>query len=768
MAETEIPESPSSIPKRRSVLREVNLRLILKPGEHYHLNVTTLTPEGEPLETHTLALSNPPQVAEPLPLPSWVTNEVGPGSGARLWQRLWSRVQALPWVGILTLLAVVVYAFTRLVGLDRFPIYFFSDEAVQTLLAADFLRDGLRNYDGEFLPTYFENGGQYNLSLSVYLQVLPYLLFGRSVIVTRAASALVTCLAALWVALIMHKAFGSRFPWLATLILVVTPAWFLHSRTAFETALATSFYAGFLYYYLRYRLEQPRYLLHTALLAALTFYSYSPAQVVIAVSVVLLGLLDVRYHWQHRREMVKALGLGVLLLLPYVRFQLTYPGETLRHLEILRSYWLQPLPLGEKLRLLGQEYLRGLDLLYWFRPDPPDLIRHVMKNYGHLWRPGLLFTLFGIVLALRHLRRPAYRTVLVAVLAAPSGAALVGLGVTRALFMVIPAALLTALGLEWVIRQIGQSLANWISPSVTLNMLAGITLVGLSLYGLGMLRDALSNAPLWYRNYGLNGMQYGARQVFTAVQDYLRVHPGVKILVSPTWANGTDALARFFAGDPLPFELGNIDGFMDEYRPELETLVLVMTPEEYERARNSPKFTDLHIEQILPYPDGQPGFYFVRLRYVDNIEAILEAERQQRRLLVEEQMTLPDGRQVQVAHSYLDMGDIQHAFDGDPTTLIRTYEANPLRIRLTFSAPEVIQTLTFRVGGVPTRITVQLWAPRAVEAAVVSQEVGETPLPREVTLSLPAPQEVLRMEIEVLNVRDGEPAHVHLWEVQWR
>jgi hypothetical protein len=170
----------------------------------------------------------------------------------------------------------------------------------------------------------------------------------------------------------------------------------------------------------------------------------------------------------------------------------------------------------------------------------------------------------------------------------------------------------------------------------------------------------------------------------------------------------------------------------------------------------------------LPYPDGQPGFYFVRLRYVDNIEAILEAERQQRRLLVEEQMTLPDGRQVQVAHSYLDMGDIQHAFDGDPTTLIRTYEANPLRIRLTFSAPEVIQTLTFRVGGVPTRITVQLWAPRAVEAAVVSQEVGETPLPREVTLSLPAPQEVLRMEIEVLNVRDGEPAHVHLWEVQWR
>jgi len=51
---------------------------------------------------------------------------------------------------------------------------------------------------------------------------------------------------------------------------------------------------------------------------------------------------------------------------------------------------------------------------------------------------------------------------LIAVLAAPSGAALVGLGVTRALVMVIPATLLTALGLEWAMTRLSQVLAGWI------------------------------------------------------------------------------------------------------------------------------------------------------------------------------------------------------------------------------------------------------------------------------------------------------------------
>jgi hypothetical protein len=92
----------------------------------------------------------------------------------------------IPWSleVILFGLAISVYLLTHLVGLTRFPIYFFSDEAIQTVAAANLVRDNLRDEEGTYLPTYFKNGPYYNLSTSVYAQVLPYILFGKSVLTT--------------------------------------------------------------------------------------------------------------------------------------------------------------------------------------------------------------------------------------------------------------------------------------------------------------------------------------------------------------------------------------------------------------------------------------------------------------------------------------------------------------------------------------------------------------------------------------------------------
>ena len=156
------------------------------------------------------------------------------------------RSRRLP--GVLLALSLGVYLLVRLIGLADWPIYFFTDEAVQTVMAADFIKADLHNYDNEWMPTFFSNGPSFNLSsVSVYVQVLPYLLFGKSVYVTRLVSMLISALGALFVALSLKHGFNSTRPWLGILLLSSAPAWFLHSRTAFETVEMSAFFAGFLY-----------------------------------------------------------------------------------------------------------------------------------------------------------------------------------------------------------------------------------------------------------------------------------------------------------------------------------------------------------------------------------------------------------------------------------------------------------------------------------------------------------------------------------------
>jgi hypothetical protein len=135
----------------------------------------------------------------------------------------------------LLLLALGVYVAVRLIRLVDYPTWFFADEAIQTVLASDFVRDGFRDFHGHLFPTYFLNVYGYNENLTVYVQVIPYLLFGKSVFVTRATSVLVTAFGALAVGLILRRVFRLRMPWIGILLLSSAPAWFLHSRTAFET-----------------------------------------------------------------------------------------------------------------------------------------------------------------------------------------------------------------------------------------------------------------------------------------------------------------------------------------------------------------------------------------------------------------------------------------------------------------------------------------------------------------------------------------------------
>jgi hypothetical protein len=128
---------------------------------------------------------------------------------------------------------------------------------------------------------------------------------------------------------------------------------------------------------------------------------------------------------------------------------------------------------------------------------------------------------------------------------------------------------------------------------------------------------------------------------------------------------------------------------------------------------------------------------------------------------------LADGEEVQVEYSTLDMGEIKHIFDGDQSTLARTWEANPLRMIVHFSEPRPVTHLVLRVGGEPTGIEAEVWAAGADQPLVLALEVGEAINPRFVELDLPKITRVEKVEVRVTNLNNSEPEHVHLWELQF-
>jgi hypothetical protein len=387
----------------------------------------------------------------------------------------------------------------------------------------------------------------------------------------------------------------------------------------------------------------------------------------------------------------------------------------------------------------------------------------MMKDYGHLFRASLPFVLIGLVLGITKFRSSAYRTLLIALVAAPTGAALAEIGITRALVFVIPATMLIAIGLSKAL--------TWLEKIKLPRQALSIGLfVLLTLINYAILRDTLINGATWYRDYGLGGMQYGASMVFDKIQETLDRFPQEKIVLSPSWANGTDMLARFYLTDPLPIQLGSIEGYLFDRLVLNDDVLFIMTPDEYDKAVSSGKFSMIRVEDTLPYPNGEKGFYFARLRYSDDIDEILAAERDARRQLIEGEVII-DGQVVQVHYPHLDMGEIEHVFDGDIYTLVRTLEANPLVLKLDFPETRQMNGLTARVGGTPTSLTVRTFhqatsgEPEPVKYRV---SAGDWPEPRELNIDFGVTLSVNHLEIAVENSRDQEPAHVHLWEVWLR
>jgi len=209
-----------------------------------------------------------------------------------------------------------------------------------------------------------------------------------------------------------------------------------------------------------------------------------------------------------------------------------------------------------------------------------------------------------------------------------------------------------------------------------------------------------------------------------------------------------------------------IDGLLTKKYTIAPNDIFVLTPSEYDKAVQSPKFKSVVTEKVIPYPNGSPGFYFVRIAYADNIDQLLEAEIAERRILKETVLSL-DGQSILARYSWLDMGEPAQIFDGDPFTLIRGMEANPFILELSFSKERSIGEITLNLGGMDTDLTVDLYS-----------KEGETPVRYKQSYRQVQEGDILRLRfaegshkvtkiyLEIYSPFAGEVANVHVRELQ--
>jgi hypothetical protein len=597
------------------------------------------------------------------------------------------------------------------------------------------------------------------MSLNIYMLLPPVVLFGKSIAVTRGTFAVVSAFGAAAVGIGLRVA-GVGLWWAAPFLLAAIPMDFVHSRWAMETTPAC--YAGLLCAYLLYRLRSPRYVFLALAMAAATFYSYTAGQGIVLVMGILLFVTDARYHFRQKPGLLlAAIAFALLLAFPAWREHRLHPGTTVQQLTKLGAYWVRPMPMPEKLKIFAHNYASGFEPKYWFYPAEAEMMRHRIDHLAFVPMALAPFLLIGVAACLvRCVRSPAHRVILLSPLGVPFAAAVHERQTLRLLPMLVPIALLALVGME----EIRRPLARWIPNVVLAAGLAGV----LAAATLRLCAMSFTQSASWFPEYGLYGMQWGAKQVTDAAREELQKDPEIRVHISSGWANNPETFLDFFFKPPLRsrVQLGELGPYLSTRTSPPDNVLFVMTPQEYERNSHDPKLEVLPPKRVILFPNGKPGFYFARVRYSQQADAIFAEEREARRILKEDRVDSP---RVLVRHSHLDMGQVPDLFDGDKNTLIRGLEDNPFRLEFVFDPPRKMTGLDVRVGEMEGQIAIEVTTAAGGEPVRQTKVVHRGIENTQQGFSFGATAlEVTKIHMEVGEPGRTEPDHLEIREIGFR
>lgn len=285
----------------------------------------------------------------------------------------------------------------RMVALEQSPPGFALDEACETYDAYSLWHTG-RDQHGVLLPTVLQSFNDYRMPLFMYSMAPIVGMAGLSVTTARLTSAFWSILAIAAIYWVGVQMFGRTAGLVAAFFLAISPWHVQQSRIAYEpnaTVLATTLVVGMLWRWRR--TGQNRWLLGATFVSGLAIYTYVIMKPFIPLLVALLGLLFWRTLLAHRRQVLIAVGIGVLLAFPAFY-------DTFRHPDVTEGRYRQVTVFrpGRSLSEASVDVLRNIqgDLSPRFLVGSGNLIRNP-EDTKKLYPAQALLILFGIAWGVR-------------------------------------------------------------------------------------------------------------------------------------------------------------------------------------------------------------------------------------------------------------------------------------------------------------------------------------------------------------------------------
>ncbi|HBL51773.1 MAG: hypothetical protein A3D24_01765 [Candidatus Blackburnbacteria bacterium RIFCSPHIGHO2_02_FULL_39_13] len=196
----------------------------------------------------------------------------------------------------LVLISILALAsILRIWGLDKVPPELFGDELDVGYHAYSLLHTG-RDYYGQLLPTYIHSFSEWRAPLLMYVTVPFIAIFGLNEYGVRLPEAFLGILSVLLLYLLVDKTLkDKRVALFSALLLAISPWHLQYSRAAFEISLLLTLLLSGTLSFLN-GLKNWKWLIVSAVLFGLTFYTYSTANVFTPFIIVSLVLL-------HREEL---------------------------------------------------------------------------------------------------------------------------------------------------------------------------------------------------------------------------------------------------------------------------------------------------------------------------------------------------------------------------------------------------------------------------------------------------------------------------------